>query len=165
MTPRTLRSTSESETAELGRRLASLLSPDDVVALTGDLGAGKTVLVKGVAAGLGVFEPVVSPTFNILLVHPGRLTLYHFDLYRLESEAQLEDVDFFETLEAGGVALIEWGERFPGALPPDHLGVTLCITGDSERELTLSSGGPRSDEIARAWLAAAPASAAGGRSE
>lgn len=145
---------SERETAEAGRLLAALLRPNDVVALTGDLGAGKTALTKGVAAGLGVCEPVVSPTFNILLVHPGRLTLYHFDLYRLEDAAQLEDVDFYETLEAGGVSLIEWGERFAGALPEDHLAVELHIAGDDARGVMLLPRGERSAELASAWAGA-----------
>lgn len=149
-----LRSASEAQTVGLGRVLAPLLAPDDVLSLTGDLGAGKTALVKGIAWGLGVIEPVVSPTFNILLVHRGRLALEHFDLYRLETEAQLEDVDFFETLESGGVSLIEWGERFPAALPADHLAVSIRITGDSEREITLVPSGPRSEDLGRAWAAA-----------
>jgi tRNA threonylcarbamoyladenosine biosynthesis protein TsaE len=144
---------SEQETAEAGVRLAGLLEPGDVLALTGDLGAGKTALTKGVARGLGVSEPVVSPTFNILLVHEGRLALHHFDLYRLEDEAQLEDVDFYGTLEAGCVSLVEWGDRFPAALPPDHLEVALHITGDTTRRIELSPGGTRSRVLAEAWVA------------
>jgi tRNA threonylcarbamoyladenosine biosynthesis protein TsaE len=154
MEPTVLHTTSEAETVALGRALAPLLAADDVVSLTGDLGAGKTALVKGVAAGLGVVEPVVSPTFNILLVHPGRLTLDHFDLYRLDAEAELEDVDFFGTLESGGVSVIEWGERFPSALPADHLAVSLRIVGDDDREITLAPSGARSGELAAAWAAA-----------
>ncbi len=150
-----LHTASERETAEAGRLLAPLLAPNDVVALTGDLGAGKTVLAKAVAAGLGVQEPVISPTFNMLLVHPGRLSLYHFDLYRLDDEAQLEDIDFYATLEAGGVSLIEWGERFPDALPPDHLAVVLTIAGDEERDIELVPHGERSEELAAAWAALA----------
>jgi tRNA threonylcarbamoyladenosine biosynthesis protein TsaE len=146
---------SERETAEAGRLLGPLLAPNDVLSLTGDLGAGKTALTKGVAVGLGVCEPVVSPTFNILLVHEGRIPLYHFDLYRLEAEAQLEDVDFYGTLEADGVSLIEWGERFPSALPADHLAVVMHISGDETREIRLRPGGPRSAELAEAWAALA----------
>lgn len=150
-----LRTASEEETIRLGRALAPLLEPNDVVALTGDLGAGKTELTKGVAEGLGVDERIVSPTFNILLVHVGRLTLNHFDLYRLETEAQLEDVDFFGTLEAGGVSLIEWGEKFPAALPPDHLAVELRMVGDTAREIVLEPRGDRSAAIAAAWAKSA----------
>jgi tRNA threonylcarbamoyladenosine biosynthesis protein TsaE len=150
-----LQTSSERETAEAGRVLGPLLEPNDVLALTGDLGAGKTALTKGVAEGLGIAEPVVSPTFNILLVHQGRLALYHFDLYRLEDEAQLEDVDFYGTLEAGGVTLVEWGDRFPRALPPDHLVVVMHVSGDDTREIRLQPQGPRSAELAAAWWALA----------
>ena len=150
-----LRTASEQATREAGRALAGLLEPNDVLALTGDLGAGKTALTKGVGRGLGVCENVVSPTFNILLVHEGRLTLFHLDLYRLDSAAQLEDIDFFGTLEAGGVSVIEWGERFPEALPADHLSVVMRITGDESREITLVPGGTRSAELALAWATAA----------
>ena len=83
--------------------------------------------MKGVAAGLGVAEPVTSPTFNILLVHPGRLPLYHFDLYRLERAEQLEDIDFYGTLEAGGVSRRSSGATgSPTALPDDRLAVRIA---------------------------------------
>lgn len=156
-----LETLSEQQTAELGRRLAPLLAANDVVTLSGDLGAGKTAFVKGVAAGLGVKEPVVSPTFNIMLVHPGRLTLHHVDLYRLDTEAQLDDIDFFGTLEAGGVTFVEWGERFPHALPPDHLALTLSISGDVERRILVAPAGERADALATAWVESCPASGGG----
>lgn len=149
-----LRSGSAAHTVSLGRRLAPLLLPGDVISLTGDLGAGKTCLVKGVAEGLGVAGRVTSPTFNILLAHPGRLTLNHFDLYRLEREAQLDDIDFWGTLESGGVSFIEWGDRFPHALPADRLDVSLRIDGDEERSLTVEPTGPRSRSLAERWTAA-----------
>jgi len=142
------------ETELAGRLLAPLVQPGDVIALAGDLGAGKTHLVQGVAQGLGVEEPVTSPTFNLLLVHPGRLSLYHFDLYRLECEDQLEDIDFFETLESDGVSMIEWGDRFPAALPDDHLLVQINRIGDDSRTIELTAPGPRSGHLAEAWIAA-----------
>lgn len=147
-------SRTEAETIALGRALAPLLEPDDVIALSGDLGAGKTCLTKGVAAGLGVSEHVTSPTFNIMLEHHGRLELYHFDLYRLERADQLEDIDFFGTLEAGGVSLIEWGERFPQAMPEDYLAVEISIAEDDSRSFTLVCFGPRAERLASAWIAA-----------
>lgn len=149
-----LRTANEQATFDAGRALAGMLLPDDVVSLSGDLGAGKTVLVRGVADGMGVVGPVTSPTFNILLLHPGRLTLYHFDLYRLEREGQLEDVDFYGTLEAGGVSFVEWGERFPDALPPDHLAVSLRIAENDTRALELLPTGPRSRTLAEDWAGA-----------
>jgi len=106
-----------------------------------DLGAGKTHLVQGVAKGLGVAEPVTSPTFTVLAVHPGPLTLYHFDLYRLRREDELEDVWLFEMLEADGVSIIEWGDRFPDALPDNHLLVRVHDLGGTCRRFELSGAG------------------------
>jgi tRNA threonylcarbamoyladenosine biosynthesis protein TsaE len=145
---------SAAQTERAGAELAALVRPGDVVALAGDLGAGKTHLVQGVARGLGVDGPVTSPTFNLLLVHHGRLTLYHFDLYRLEREADLEEIGFYETLEGDGISMIEWGDRFPGALPPDRLLVVIRRTGAESRRFDLLPTGPRSEAIARAWSAA-----------
>jgi tRNA threonylcarbamoyladenosine biosynthesis protein TsaE len=141
-------------TMAAGAALGRLLAPADVVLLSGDLGAGKTQLVKGVAIGLGVNEPVTSPTFNILLVHEGHLPLYHFDLYRLEHSAQLEDIDYAATLEADGVAMVEWGDRFAEASPLDGLSVALHIIDDERRQIEVSALGPRGEELAAAWSAA-----------
>lgn len=141
----------------LGEAVAAKMKAGDVVLLSGDLGAGKTQLTKGVARGLGVAEPVTSPTFNILLVHEGRLTLNHFDLYRLEQVEQLEDIDYFGTLESDGVSVVEWGDRFPQALPQDGLDVTITITGDEDREVELRPLGSRGQELADGFVAAAAA--------
>lgn len=134
-----------------GMLLAALLQPDDAISLTGDLGAGKTALVKGVAEGLGVSEAVTSPTFNILVEHRGALSLYHFDLYRLERAGQLEDIDFYGVLEAGGASFIEWGERFPDELPTDHLSLEFTIMPDDSRRITLVPHGPRAHTLAHEW--------------
>ena len=142
------------QTGRAGAALAALLAPGDVVALSGDLGAGKTRLVQGVARGLGADDPVTSPTFNILMVHEGRLPLYHFDLYRLESAGQLEDIGFYETVEADGVSMIEWGDRFPAELPPDHLLVVIHRLGAEHRRFELRPSGARSEALARAWSTA-----------
>jgi len=144
-------------TRAAGEALGRVVSPGDVIVLTGDLGAGKTVLAKGVADGLGVAEEVTSPTFNILIVHRGRLELAHFDLYRLEREDQLEDLDFWGVLESGAVCLIEWGDRFPQALPADVLSVALHISGDESRTISVTPSGPVSAARASKWLAACDA--------
>lgn len=143
-------------TGRAGALLGPLLVAGDVIVLAGDLGAGKTQLVKGVALALGVDEPVTSPTFNLLVVHPGALPLYHFDLYRLEREADLEDIGFYETLEGDGVSFIEWGDRFPASLPPDRLLVVVHRTGPDERRFELVPSGTRSEGLADAWLALLP---------
>jgi tRNA threonylcarbamoyladenosine biosynthesis protein TsaE len=152
---RRILSSGQPSTEALGEALAALLRAGDVLVLSGDLGAGKTQLTKGIARGLGVPEPVTSPTFNILLVHEGRLPLYHFDLYRLETAEQLEDLDYWGTLEADGVAVVEWGDRFAHALPLDGVVARIAITGDDTRELDLSALGERGAWLIGAWLVAA----------
>lgn len=142
----------EAATVGAGELLGPLLRAGDVVALAGDLGAGKTQLVKGVARALGVGDAVTSPTFNLLLVHPGSLPLYHFDLYRLEREEDLEEIGFYETVEGNGVSMIEWGDRFPLSLPDDRLLVTIHRTGDDERLFELHPCGARATALATAWL-------------
>jgi len=163
MTPvLTLHTTSAEQTMRIGEMLASFVAPGDVVLLSGDLGAGKTQLTKGLAIGLGVEEPVTSPTFNILLVHEGRIPLYHLDLYRLEHASELEDLDYYGTLESDGVSVVEWGDRFEEASPASGLAVTLLIEGDSERRVEIVPIGARGEELAAAWVAAV--SAGGGTS-
>ena len=100
------KTTSSEATKQLAATLAPYLQAGDVIVLSGDLGAGKTQFVQGVAAGLGVRDQVTSPTFNILLTYPaGSLPLYHFDLYRLEEADELEDIGYYETIDgAGGTA-------------------------------------------------------------
>ena len=149
---RTIVTDDEAGTHRAGRLLGELAHADDVIALYGGLGAGKTALVQGVAEGLGVVGHVPSPTFNLLLVHPGLRTLYHFDLYRLEHPDQLEDIDFYETLESGGVSAIEWADRFAGELPDDRLDVRIVRLDELRREITPAGTGPRSRGLARRWL-------------
>lgn len=146
-----LHTSSPAVTEACGQALAPLLRPGDVLVLSGDLGAGKTQLTKGVARGLGVTSPVTSPTFNIMRVHAGRLPLYHFDLYRLEDAEQLEDIDYWGTLESDGVSLVEWGDRFSSAIPAECVIVRFTIVGDTEREIELEPRGPRGAELAAAW--------------
>ncbi|NTW28351.1 MAG: tRNA (adenosine(37)-N6)-threonylcarbamoyltransferase complex ATPase subunit type 1 TsaE [Coriobacteriia bacterium] len=139
-------------TEECGEKLAPLLVPGDVLILSGDLGAGKTCLTKGVARALGVVEPVTSPTFNIMRIHEGRIPLHHFDIYRLDSAEQLEDIDYWGTLEADGVSLVEWGDRFPSAVPEECVIVRFTITGDETREIELEPRGKRGAALVRAWV-------------
>lgn len=111
----------------LGRLLGGKLEEGDLLVLSGDLGAGKTNLVKGVAAALGVTEPVTSPTFTIQSVHQGAgLTLYHFDLYRLDDPAQLGDAGVLDVAGVEGASLIEWGEAFADYLGEERLDVAVC---------------------------------------
>lgn len=141
----------EAETAGVGCRLGALAEPDDVIALSGGLGAGKTVLAQGIARGMGIVEHVPSPTFNLLLVHPGERTLYHFDLYRLDSPEQLDDIDLWGTVEAGGVSVIEWADRFPDSMPEERLDVRLERVGAERRRITLIAHGGRARALAEAF--------------
>lgn len=132
-------------TERLGERLGQAARAGDVLALWGELGAGKTVLARGVAAGLGI-DPgeVTSPTFIILHEHPGgRLPLFHLDLYRLAA-ADLATTGWEETLEGGGITVIEWPERAGEDLPADRLDVRLEHIAESKRRVVLEANGPRS---------------------
>lgn len=153
MKPDTIVTDGVEGTRAVGRLLGTLVGPGDVVALSGGLGAGKTSLVQGLAEQLGVRGVVSSPTFNLLLVHSGPLTLYHFDLYRLERPEELEDIDFYATLEAGGVCAIEWADHFPAELPPDRLDVCIEVLDERRRALHVSGTGERSHLLASEWLA------------
>ena len=154
----TLISHNADETQAIGARLAELLQPNDVLLLSGDLGAGKTEFTQGVAKGLGIEEPVNSPTFNLLLTHPLPAAttdmphaLYHFDLYRLDDSEQLTDIDYFGMLEDGAVALVEWGDRFSDALPVDYLLIEIAILSENLRQLTFSAVGEQSLARLRTW--------------
>lgn len=149
---------STDETIALGERLGALLEPGDVLVLTGDLGAGKTQLTKGIAAALGVEDDVTSPTFNILMVYEGaEMPLYHFDLYRLDDADQLEDIGLYEMLDGDGVCAIEWGEQFADEIGSERLDVYLTRLDDQAaageeppRELRLVAHGSRAEELVAA---------------
>lgn len=122
------------ETMGVGAQLAADAKPDDCIVLTGDLGAGKTHFTKGFAAALGVKEDVTSPTFAIVEEYEGtKLRLLHWDLYRLEEDWELEDVDWYGLTESGAVSLVEWGDKFPDALPDDYLHVDIRVADDGMR--------------------------------
>jgi tRNA threonylcarbamoyladenosine biosynthesis protein TsaE len=134
-------------TFALGRKIAAKLVAGDVLCLSGDLGAGKTLFVQGLADGLGVRDTVNSPTFTILQVYAtGRLPLYHFDLYRLDSPEELSNIGFEEYLDTDGVTAIEWADKFLPAMPEEALGIELKIAGydAAKRVITIKPcGGER----------------------
>lgn len=125
---------SAAQTRKLGERLAEKLDAGDVVLLEGGLGAGKSELARGIARGLGVQETVTSPSFTILNVYEsGRTPLYHFDWYRLESAEELYELGMDEYLGGDGIAVVEWPERCPDAVPGNALRIRLKAAGENER--------------------------------
>ena len=137
-----MRTASPNETRALGRRLAEALQPGDVLLLYGNLGAGKSEMTRGIAEGLGVAGPVTSPSFTIMNMYDdGRVPLYHFDWYRLESAEELYEMGMDEYLGGDGVAVVEWPTQCPEAIPDTHLAVTLKPVGESDREITLTPMG------------------------
>jgi tRNA threonylcarbamoyladenosine biosynthesis protein TsaE len=128
---------SREATLTFGRTLGSLLAPGDVVALTGGLGAGKTTLTQGVAAGLGVNEEVTSPTFTLIHEYSGRVPLFHFDTYRLTRPLELAELGFDEYIERGGVAIVEWADRIEPILPSERIDITMEQVGDDMADQTV----------------------------
>ena len=117
---------SEEETFEVGRILGENAFPGQVIAFYGDLGAGKTAMTKGIAAGLGIRDLVVSPTFTILCSYEGgRMPLHHLDVYRIEDPDEMEEIGLDDCFAAGGVTAIEWAENIEELLPPDTLRITM----------------------------------------
>lgn len=134
-------STAPEKTFSFGRQLGQLLKEGSILCLIGDLGAGKTLLVQGIAQGLGLNEEITSPTFTVMNVYEGTIPVYHFDLYRLESPEQLLDIGFDEYTNAGGIAIIEWPDKFPDYMPDGYLRLELIKTGDNDRLIKVSSQG------------------------
>ena len=129
---------SPEETAAIGEKIGRLFSAGTVICLYGDLGAGKTLFVQNLAKGLEIDEDVTSPTFNIMNVYEGRLPLYHFDLYRLEQEYELEDIGFYDYVDAPeGIVVIEWADKFADCLPDDFILLTIERTEAEENERRL----------------------------
>jgi tRNA threonylcarbamoyladenosine biosynthesis protein TsaE len=140
---------SEDETVTLGERVGSLLQAGDFIALSGELGSGKTRFVRGVAAGLTV-DPatrITSPTYSLLHIYTGRLPLYHFDLYRLAGDADVVELGFAEFFYGDGVCLVEWADRLQEEKPAECLTITFFHVRDDTRRLVFTAGGGRYEEL------------------
>jgi len=135
----TIITNSEIETIREGEKLGRSLEPGAVVALYGDLGAGKTAFTRGLAAGLGISMCVSSPTFTIVNEYPGDIPLFHFDMYRLESENELFDIGWDDYLDRKGVCAVEWSEKVPGAFAPGCVSVKIENLGGDSRRLEISA--------------------------
>ncbi len=148
---------SPSQTESLGAALAGLLQPGDFISLHGELGAGKTRFAQGVAYGLGVSRetPVTSPTYTLLNIYPTRVPLYHFDLYRLASDADAYDAGFDEYFYGNGVSLVEWPQRLVSLLPASRLEIFFSYLDDNVRRIEFHPFGERFNNM-MTTLAAAP---------
>ena len=139
ITSRTVETRSVTETEQFGRDLAADLTAGTVLAMTGELGSGKTCLIKGIAAGLGIKQTVTSPTFTIIHeYHGGRLPLNHIDLYRLAAPEQALAIGIMDYLDGEGVTVIEWAERIESLLPPGTIHVKLSALDETTRRITIS---------------------------
>ena len=137
-------SRSPQATQDLASGLGRRLKAGDVILLRGDLGAGKTEFVKGLAIALGATEPVNSPTFALLNVYQGSMTIFHFDLYRMQHPEELAGIGFDEFIEGKGLAVVEWPDRFPSEMPDEYISVEI-MAGEtiSERLIRFEPVGVR----------------------
>ncbi len=138
-----LMSHSPEETFRLGESLGKIAGPGDVFCLNGELGTGKTVFAKGVAAGLEVKGRVASPTFTLINEHRGRIPFYHMDVYRLGSPEEMWDLGYEEYIYGRGVTLVEWAHLVDDFLPGDRLDINISQAGDQSREITIIPRGER----------------------
>ena len=148
----TFESLSPAETRRLGRQLASFLAAGDVVFLQGELGAGKTCFAQGIGAGLKVIEAVKSSSFVLVNEYGGRLHVYHADLFRLEDPHQVFELGLEENAR-DGLLLVEWPDRAPQELPPDHLMVRFESTGARSRRIAFEAVGARYGDILAGFAA------------
>ena len=141
MSPRVFHTASEEETIALGERIARELPRKAVVLLIGNLGAGKTTIAKGIAKGLDAAAPeeISSPTFT--LIHEYGDRLYHIDLYRLDTAAEVATLGLDEIFDSDAIVLIEWGERFPDLMPAQHIEIRLEPEGEDGRRIEISEAG------------------------
>jgi tRNA threonylcarbamoyladenosine biosynthesis protein TsaE len=145
---RTLRSHTPAETQAIGERLGASLRPGAVVACTGELGAGKTCFLQGLARGLGVTSAVTSPTFVLVNQYRGRVPVYHVDAYRTGSLTELVDIGIEEMLHGDGVTVVEWADKLRPLLPAGAFVVTIEGLGDEPRAIRIEAPPGREDALA-----------------
>ncbi len=140
----------QEETMSLAERLSNFIQPGDVIALEGDLGAGKTTFTKGLARGLGISRNVNSPTFTIIKEYNGKLPLYHMDVYRLKNS--MEDLGFDEYFDGEGVTVIEWAHMIEDQLPNQLLKIEITRMSDKERNITFYPVGNRYEQLCKEFF-------------
>ena len=147
---RSIRSYSPKDTHKIGRRIGTKAQSGDVLLLVGDLGAGKTTLTQGILWGLGGTEYARSPTFVLVNEYPARLTMYHMDLYRLNSIEEIEDLGLDDYLYGNDLCVVEWADKAPGYFPVNHAAVQLEVIDDQTRRVTVSSETAHLDRLVMA---------------
>ncbi|MEH7076237.1 tRNA (adenosine(37)-N6)-threonylcarbamoyltransferase complex ATPase subunit type 1 TsaE [Neobacillus drentensis] len=141
------KTTNSEETSQIAARLAAFLQPGDVIALEGDLGAGKTTFTKGLAQGLEIRKTVNSPTFTIIKEYKGKLPLYHMDVYRVADA--YEDLGFDEYFEGDGVTVVEWAHLIEEQLPAERLTIFLYREEDDQRRVVFVPQGKRYEQLCK----------------
>mgnify|MGYP000893689478 FL=1 len=138
---RNLISHSMEETLDLAAELGRNAAPGSVFALIGELGAGKTIVAKGIARGMGITDEITSPTFTLMEIYEGAVPLYHFDLYRINSPDELDQLFFEEYWEGDGISVIEWADRALDRLPASRITVTIGYMNETSRSITIEHPG------------------------
>jgi tRNA threonylcarbamoyladenosine biosynthesis protein TsaE len=139
---------SPSETEQTGSRVGKMLTRGDVIALSGELGSGKTTLVRGLAQGMGFDrEQIASPSFTLVNEYEGPLPFFHIDLYRLRDERELQEIGYEEYISEAGVAVIEWADRAPSAVPAEALWIRLRYHDAERREIIMQAQGRRYEKM------------------
>lgn len=135
------------ETEKLGRLIGEALRGGEIIAMTGDLGAGKTTMTKSLAKGLDIDEHITSPTFTIVNEYEGRLKLFHFDVYRIGDVEEMYDLGFEEYIYSGGVCIIEWSNLIEEILPEDTINIQILYLDDNKRQIKISGKGKKFDNL------------------
>jgi len=142
----------DADTRALGAKLAEYLPKDICIALDGDLGAGKTVFVKGFASGLGIAMDILSPTFTLLREYEGKSTLHHFDVYRIEDEDELAETGFEEVINSGGAVIVEWAEKVSSLLPDSRISIEILRADEENTRKVKIHGAKEYDGALKAAL-------------
>ena len=128
---------SQEETVKLGEKLAGQLKPGSIVALTGDLGAGKTYLTKGIVKGMGLKASVTSTTFVLMNIYPGKIPVFHYDCYRLKDETDMEKLGYEEYFYGNGITVVEWADRVKGIIPKTAIKINFKIGKNNVRNIKI----------------------------
>lgn len=137
------------QTEELGRRIGESLTGGEIIAMTGDLGAGKTTITKSIAKGLDIDEYITSPTFTIVNEYEGRLKLFHFDVYRIGDIEEMYDMGYEEYFYSGGVCIIEWANLIEEILPEDTIRIEISTQDENKRQFIITGKGEKFNHIVK----------------